>query len=106
MNIFKFIIPLIFTILGFVLRSGKGSFLIAGYNTSSKEEKKKYDEVALCKFMGNLLIVIAAIVLLTAVSEIYYVALFNIIVIAAPILILVLVFGTIIYANTGDRFKK
>ena len=106
MNIFKFIIPLIFTILGFVLRSGKGSFLIAGYNTSSKEEKEKYDEVALGKFMGNLLIVIAAIVLVTAVSEIYNAALFNFIVVAAPILIIILVFGTIIYANTGNRFKK
>jgi hypothetical protein len=106
MIIFKFIIPLIFVILGFVLRTGKGNFLLAGYNTSSKEEKEKYDEVALGKFMGNLLIIIAAIVLTTAVSEIYNVALFNFIVIAAPILIVVLVFGTIIYANTGNRFKK
>lgn len=105
-DIFKFIIPLIFTILGLILRSGKGSFLIAGYNTSSKEEKEKYDEVALGKFMGNLLIAIAAIVFLTAVTEIYSVALFNFIVIAAPIVILVLVFGTIIYVNTGNRFKK
>ena len=31
---------------------------------------------------------------------------FNFIVIAAPIVIVVLVFGTIIYANTGNRFKK
>jgi len=106
MNILKFIIPLIFAVLGFVLRSGKGSFLIAGYNTSSKEEKEKYDEVALGKFMGNLLIAIATIVFLTAVSEIYYVAFFNFIVIAAPILIIILVFGTVIYVNTGNRFKK
>ena len=92
--------------MGFVLRSGKGSFLIAGYNTSSKEEKEKYDEVALGKFMGNLLIAIATIVLLTAVSEMYYVAFFNFIVIAAPIFIIILVFGTVIYVNTGNRFKK
>lgn len=106
MNIFKFIIPLIFTVLGLILRSGKGSFLIAGYNTSSKEEKEKYDEVALGKFLGNLLISIAAIVLLTALSEIYSVTLFKFIVVLAPIMIVILVIGTIIYANTGNRFEK
>lgn len=31
-------------ILTVVLLMGKGSFLIAGYNTSSKEEKQEYDE--------------------------------------------------------------
>ncbi|MCB2290048.1 DUF3784 domain-containing protein [Clostridium sp. CS001] len=106
MNIFKFIIPIIFVVLGFILRSGKGSFLIAGYNTASKEEKEKYDEVALGKFLGNLLIAIAAIVLLTALSEIYSVTLFKFIVVAAPIMIVILVIGTIIYANTGNRFEK
>ena len=103
MNILKFIIPLILAVFGFVLRSGKGSFLIAGYNTSSKEEKEKYDEVALGKCLGNLLIATATIVLLTALSEIYYVAFFNFIVIAAPIFIIILTFGTVIYVNTGDR---
>ena len=36
-----------------VLLMGKGSWMIAGYNTSSKEEKEKTDSVALCKFMGE-----------------------------------------------------
>jgi len=31
---------------------GKGSFLIAGYNTASKQEKEKYDEKKLCRVMG------------------------------------------------------
>lgn len=31
---------------------GKGSFLIAGYNTASKEEKERYDEKKLCRVMG------------------------------------------------------
>ena len=39
-------------ILTVVLLMGKGSFLIAGYNTSSKEEKQEYDEKKLCRTMG------------------------------------------------------
>lgn len=31
---------------------GKGSFLIAGYNTSSPEQKAMYDEKKLCRVMG------------------------------------------------------
>lgn len=31
---------------------GKGSWLIAGYNTASKKEKEKYDEKKLCRAVG------------------------------------------------------
>ncbi|MEG0365782.1 MAG: DUF3784 domain-containing protein, partial [Coprobacillus sp.] len=31
---------------------GKGGFLIAGYNTSSPEQKAMYDEKKLCRVMG------------------------------------------------------
>ena len=39
-----------FIILGVILSMGKCSFLIAGYNMMSKEQKKQYDERALCRF--------------------------------------------------------
>ncbi|MFR4417923.1 MAG: DUF3784 domain-containing protein [Akkermansia sp.] len=35
-----------FIILGVILSMGKCSFLIAGYNMMSKEQKKQYDERA------------------------------------------------------------
>lgn len=35
------IIALIFILIGIVIALGKGDWLIAGYNTSSKEEKQK-----------------------------------------------------------------
>ncbi|MCG4580459.1 DUF3784 domain-containing protein [Clostridium cochlearium] len=46
---------------------GKGSFLIAGYNTSSKEEKEQYNEKKLCRAMGVMLLslTIATIFLIT-----------------------------------------
>ncbi len=40
-------------ILGYLMKVKKWSWLIAGYNTSSAEEKAKYDTEALCKGLGN-----------------------------------------------------
>ncbi|MCJ7687988.1 MAG: DUF3784 domain-containing protein [Clostridiaceae bacterium] len=106
MNIFAFIIPLPFAILGIILRLGKGSFLISGYNTSSKEEKEKYDEVALCKFMGNLMFFISGIQLIIVVAWVLNFAYFMDIIIISSILIFFGTIGIVIYLNTGDRFKK
>ncbi|MDU1443032.1 MAG: DUF3784 domain-containing protein [Clostridium cochlearium] len=57
----------IFAILSITLLLGKGSFLIAGYNTSSKEEKEQYNEKKLCRAMGVMLLslTIATIFLIT-----------------------------------------
>lgn len=42
---------LFFIISGF-LYGGKGSWLIAGFGTSSREERAKYDEKKVCRAMG------------------------------------------------------
>ena len=44
---------MVFVILGVIFLNGKGAFLIAGYNTTSKAEKQKTDEKKLCSFMGK-----------------------------------------------------
>jgi len=46
--------------LSIILLTGHGSFLIAGYNTSSPEEKAKYDAKKLCRAVGVMLLLIAA----------------------------------------------
>ena len=56
-------------LLSLLLISGKGSWLIAGYNTASKKEKAKYDEKLLCKVVGVGLLVIAAAILFMAIFE-------------------------------------
>lgn len=53
-----FLIFLIFLILSILLLSGRGSFLIAGYNTSIPKEKAKYDEKKLCRVTGAGLLII------------------------------------------------
>lgn len=46
-------VMIIFAILSVVLLSGRGSFLIAGYNTASQKEKARYDQQRLCRVMGT-----------------------------------------------------
>jgi len=49
-------------IISVLLLSGKGSFLIAGYNTASKEVKENYNEKKLCCIMGIGFIIITLVV--------------------------------------------
>lgn len=51
------IVAFLFFIISIFLFKGKGSWLIAGYNTLDKEEKKQYDEKKVCRAVGALCIV-------------------------------------------------
>ena len=90
-------------LLGIVFTRGKGAFLIAGYNTSSKGEKGKYDEKALCRFMGKIMFSFVGCFLIMATSD-----LFNSMLplgIGLVLFFCIAIFA-VIYANTGDRFRK
>lgn len=54
-------IALMFLIISVLLFCGKGKWLIAGYNTMSKEERKNFDEKKLCKAVGSLIIPVSSI---------------------------------------------
>lgn len=54
-------VVLILAVLGAVLFSGMGAFLIAGYNTMSKAEKTQFDEKKLCRATGTFLLVLDAL---------------------------------------------
>lgn len=68
------IIILIMAALMFVLSAfffkGRGAMLVAGYNTASEEEKRKYDEKKLLKAMGTAVFAIG--VMLIAMSVYMY----------------------------------
>ncbi len=89
--------------LGILFLNGKGSFLIAGYNTASKAEKETIDERKLCNYVGKLMFLIAGCFLILMASDIFHkmwilwlgLALFFIVGI-----------GGVIYLNTGNRIKK
>ena len=59
----------IFAVISIILLSGHGSWLISGYNTASKEEKKKYDEKKLCRTMGVGMSIIAILALIMGLLE-------------------------------------
>ena len=61
----------LFVLLGVVFAAGKGTGLIAGYNTASAEEKANYDKKKLCKAMSRLMFALAGCWLVTASSEIF-----------------------------------
>ena len=98
----EILVGCLFILLGIMLSLGKWSFLIAGFNTMSKEEKEKYDVLALCKFMGKLMFIIAFSVLLFILSRLLMT---NVLLYIGVGIVIVSVVFTVIYANTGDRFK-
>ncbi|MDR1704994.1 MAG: DUF3784 domain-containing protein [Clostridiales bacterium] len=84
------------------LLTGRGSWMIAGFNTLTKEEKDIYDKKALCRFMGKILLPIGVLTPLPYLSGILDISWLGI---AYALLILGLVIFAAVYANTGDRFK-
>lgn len=47
------LVVILFGFLTILFLSGKGAFLIAGYNTAGKAEKMKYDKKKLCRVTGG-----------------------------------------------------
>ena len=89
--------------LGALFSSGKGAFLIAGYNTMSRAKKETYDRKALCRFMGKLMAAMALCWVPVALGTMLDRAWLYGTGIAAY---LVVIAGGVIYANTGRRFQK
>lgn len=101
--IISFIIFIAFLILAVVFSKGKGANFIAGYNTMPASEKVKYDEVAMCKFMGKMMYGFSLSVLLWGIDAFFENQLYFII---GMIIFLFFLVWTIVYFNTGNRFKK
>jgi hypothetical protein len=93
-------------VLGIFLINGKGAFLISGYNTMSPEKKVMYDEKALCRFTGWLVIIYSIGLLL----GIFLITLETMIMLWSGVAVLILIHIALvialIYANTGNRLKK
>ena len=87
--------------ISIVLMTGRGAFLIAGYNTMSKAKKARYDTVALCKFAGKITLpagLLLPFLLIESIRDWYaWVYL---------VIITMLCIFAIVYANTGGRFRK
>ncbi len=90
-------------ILGFALFNGKGLFLIAGYNTASEEKKQQIDEKQLSRFVGKIMFISAGCWLIIALSDIFSSMLLHF---AGLGMFVIVILTAVIYANTGNRFKR
>ncbi len=93
----------LFMILGMMFYSGKGSFLIAGYNAMPPEEKSQYDEEALCKFMGQMIFALSFSMVFWLLSIVFEAAWLFIIWITMFLAIVIFMLN---FMNAGNRFKK
>lgn len=97
------VIILLFSGLTILFFSGRGVMLIAGYNTSSLEERAKVNEVNLCKDMGKMMLGITF-------SLVFYIpgVLYNkdsYFIFGTVLMLIVLIIG-MIYMNTGNRYEQ
>lgn len=90
-------------VLGIAFFCGKGSSLIAGYNTASSEEKEQIDEKSLCRAMGSLMFVLASCCCVMALSGIFDNIVFLWI---GVVLFAVVTIGGVIYMNTSQKINK
>ena len=100
--VFIFVAAL-FIILGIVFASGKGAGLIAGYNTSSPEEKAHIDKKKLLKAMSAFMFIFSGCFVISALSAAFDIKLFIWI---GQALFAIAVIIAVIYLNSGKRFKK
>ena len=56
-------------VFSLILLAGKGSCLIAGYNTSNREKKQKYNEKRLCRVVGAGMGILGTIVIVEVLAS-------------------------------------
>lgn len=90
--------------LSIPLMMGKGTWLVAGYNTMSAEEKATWDGPAMAKFVGKILLACGVATGLYGMGLIYFGLTWT------TWVYLVVVIGlsgfAVAWCNTGNRFRK
>lgn len=97
------IVNVLMLIMAIFFLTGRGAFLISGYNMMSREQKAQYNERALSRFTGLLLLAICFSIALMLVGV--HFALVWVIWVAV-FLIIVLSLAAVIYMNTSNRFFR
>lgn len=101
----NFIAGFMLLFFGLIIRFFKAVDLIAGVNTATKEERAKLDEEALSKFVGNMLISSAIILFAGGAISLAF-ALPDYITSVSWVIFVLIIVSSVIYMNTGNRFKK
>ena len=97
------VVILLMLTMAVFLMNGKGSFMIAGYNSMSKREKEKYDQKKLCQFTGLLLIIISVCMIIMFIGIYFSI---NWLTHFGVALIVVCSTGGAIFMNKSKRLKN
>lgn len=97
------LIVLLFAALGFLFHHRKAGWLIAGYNTSSKEEKGGIDVSKLYRYMARFMWALAALWGAMLIASIWQEGWAY--AIGIPVFLAVTI-GFAIFVNTGGRLAK
>jgi len=92
-------VSLVIIAMAVMLLRGRGAGLIAGFNTMSKEKQAQYDAPAMCRFVGKILLPIGVLTPFVLFGEGRFAVAYGIVVVG-------LCTFAVIYANTGNRFRK
>ena len=97
-----YVMVALFAALSLLLMAGKGSWLIAGYNTASEKEKQAYNEKLLCRVVGGGMAGLTAALLFMAIFEDALPASFSIVFGTLTIVVCIVI---IVLGNTVCRKK-
>jgi len=98
-----FLLPGIFFGIFLCRGKGKDGDSIAGYNTASPAERAKYNEKALCRGVGVLLLIMVGCMELVMIGDLINNALLQR---AGGILLVLASIGGLVFINMSKRFKK
>lgn len=97
---------LFLALMGFLIIKFKMTYLIAGYNTSSKEERDKYDKDKLVNYIGKLLIISSTILIAGSLISLIFAEYETNIFLASNILFTAFLIAGVIYINVSGCVKK
>jgi hypothetical protein len=98
------LVLILMIILAAALYSGRMPMLIAGYNTMSPKKRNEIDEIALSRYVGKMLFADAGAILLLILNLLLFKM--ETITLIGVVFLIAIPVTAIIYANTGNRFKK
>jgi uncharacterized membrane protein len=93
-------------LLGLIVKVFKVSGLIAGYNTASEEEKKKYNVEKLTRYVGNFIMLLSLILIVSGLLFLLIDGEGFILGIVSWSLFMLAAIAGLIYLNTGNRLKN
>ena len=100
------IVSIVLLILAAILLAGKGSFLIAGLNTMSEREAKRYNVPRIMRFVGGMLLLSGFTLLLVYFTSLFFETHVGMVSIIGTGINSIVIIAGVIYINVSPVFKK